>query len=155
MGLESARDHLKKWGKDSEIQVLDVSSATVALAAKALDVSESQIAKSISLKHPDNGALLIVVGGLHKIDNKKFKALFGFKSKMLGFEEVETVIGHPVGGVCPFGINKGIPVYLDVSLKQNTVVYPACGNSRSVIKMTIDEMEQMTAYIQWIDVSTF
>lgn len=155
MGLESARDHLKKWGKDTDIQVLDVSSATVELAAKALGVEEAQIAKSISIKHPVEGALLIVVGGLHKIDNKKFKAHFGFKPKMLGFEEVETVIGHPVGGVCPFGINPDVPVYLDVSLKQNPVVYPACGNSRSVIKMTLDEMEQMTAYLQWIDVSTF
>ncbi len=155
MGLESATEHLKKWKKEGDIQILEVSSATVTLAAMALGVDEAQIAKSISLKHAEFGAIIVVVGGRHKIDNKKFKAHFGFKARMLGFEEVESLVGHPVGGVCPFGLKPGIPVYLDTSLKWFDTVYPACGNSKSVVKMNLNEMEQMTAYIQWIDVTTF
>ncbi|WP_430612183.1 YbaK/EbsC family protein [Flavobacterium sp. JP2137] len=154
MGLESAREHLKKWGKDRDIQILEVAAATVATAATALGVAEAQIAKTISLKQPDKGALLIVVGGCHKIDNKKFKAHFGFKARMLGFEEVEPLLGHPVGGVCPFGVKPGIPVYLDVSLQDCVPVYPACGNAKAVIELSIAEMEQMSTYVQWVDVAT-
>ena len=97
-------------------------------------------------------AILIVTAGDTKIDNAKYKATFGTKAKMLSFEEVEPLIGHGVGGVCPFGINEGVKVYLDESMKRFQTVFPACGSSNSAIELTISEMEQYSGYEKWVDV---
>ncbi|MGN7821315.1 YbaK/EbsC family protein [Chitinophaga sp. 22536] len=153
MAIEKVREHLRKWNRDKDIIELATSSATVELAGQALGVDGAQIAKSISLHDANGGALLIIASGYHKIDSKKFKDEFGFKARMLSFEEVEPMIGHAVGGVCPFGVNDGVKVYLDESLKAFDNVYPACGSSNSAIKMTIADMEEMTGLVKWVDVT--
>ena len=136
---------------DNRVQEFEVSSATVELAAKALNCKPERIAKTLSFK-VDEQPILIVVAGDAKIDNAKYKAKFNKKAKMLAFEEVETIIGHAVGGVCPFAINDGIKVYLDESLKRFETVYPACGSSNSAIELTIEELEKYSNYISWVDV---
>ena len=151
MALDRARDWLKKYKLESRIQELSVSSATVVDAALAIGVQEAMIAKSISFKVGER-VILIVCAGDTKIDNSKYKAEFGVKAKMLGIEEVEELVGHAVGGVCPFGVNDEVEVYLDNSLKRFDVVYPACGSSNSMIKLSIEELEKSSNYIKWIDV---
>lgn len=151
MAIERAKNWLKKYNLDNKIRELEVSSATVKDAASAIGVEEGKIAKTISFKINDK-AILIVCAGDTKIDNSKYKAEFGIKAKMLSFDEVEDLIGHAVGGVCPFGINDGIDVYLDNSLKRFNIVYPACGSSNSMVELTIEELEKTSNYIKWIDV---
>jgi len=153
MGLEQAREHLKKWNKDSEIVILTTSSATVELAAEALGVTGGEIAKSISLYDKDGGVILIVISGDQKIDSKKFKDEFGLKAKMLTFENVESLVGHPVGGVCTFGINKKVRVFLDESLKKFEYIYPACGSVNSAIKLTNTELEELSGSEKWVNVT--
>ena len=131
--------------------MVDVSSATVELAAQALGCEPKMIAKTMGFMI-DNDPILVVVAGNYKIDNAKYKHTFNVKAKMLKFEEVEEKIGHAVGGVCPFGINAGVKVFLDVSLKENEIVYPACGSSNSAIRLTIAELEQCSKYDAWVDV---
>lgn len=151
MAIDRARVWLKKYKLDDRIQVLSVSSATVRDAALAIGVEDARIAKTISFKVGDR-VVLIVCAGDTKIDNSKYKMEFGVKAKMLGFDEVEELIGHAVGGVCPFGVNEGVEVYLDNSLKRFDYVYPACGSSNSMIKLSIEELEKCSDYIKWIDV---
>lgn len=151
MSIEKARAHLKKWGRDKDIIEFDVSSATVQLAALALNTEESRIAKSISLKGP-TGAFLVVTAGDVKIDNQKFKQEFGFKAKMLTAEEVKELVGHEIGGVCPFGIHENVSVFLDASLKRFDTVFPACGSSNSAIPMNCKELEEISGYVKWVDV---
>ncbi|NTV89391.1 MAG: YbaK/EbsC family protein [Clostridiales bacterium] len=151
MAIERAREYLKKWGRDTGILELDQSSATVELAAQALGIEGARIAKTLSFKS-DNGAMLIVAAGDAKTDNAKFKAEFGIKARMLSPEEVLEQVGHAVGGVCPFGINDGIPVYLDISLKRFDSVYPACGSGNSAIRLTCGELEEYSCCERWIDV---
>lgn len=151
MAIEKVREYFKKYGMDNRVQEFEVSSATVELAAKALNCKPERIAKTLSFK-VDEQPILIVVAGDAKIDNAKYKAKFNKKAKMLAFEEVETIIGHAVGGVCPFAINDGIKVYLDESLKRFETVYPACGSSNSAIELTIEELEKYSNYISWVDV---
>lgn len=139
MSLERAQDYLKQFGRDGDILQFDVSSATVELAAKALNCGPELIAKTLSFMTA-NGPILIVLAGDKKLDNHKFKENFHQKAKMLKADEVESLIGHGVGGVCPFGINEGIKVYLDESMKRFEHVYPACGSSNSAIKLTPDEL---------------
>ena len=136
---------------DDRIQEFEVSSATVALAAQALGCDENRIAKTLSF-HVGEKVVLIVAAGDAKIDNPKYKAFFGSKAKMLAFEEAEELIGHAVGGVCPFAVNEGVEVYLDESLKRFETVFPACGSSNSAIELTINELEQHSGFISWIDV---
>jgi len=152
MSLEKVRAYLKKWNMEDRIQEFDVSSATVELAAKALNCEPERIAKSIALKAGDEGAILVVAAGDAKIDNSKFKARFGIKAKMLSPDEAVTLVGHAVGGVCPFAVNEGVKTYLDISLKRFRTVFPACGSSNSAIEMTIDELETCSGYIEWVDV---
>ena len=128
-----------------------MSSATVALAAQALSCDENRIAKTLSF-HVGEKVVLIVAAGDAKIDNPKYKAFFGAKAKMLAFEEAEELIGHAVGGICPFVVNEGVEVYLDESLKRFATVFPACGSSNSAIELTIHELEEYSGYISWIDV---
>ena len=151
MAIERVREYFKKWNMEDRILEFDVSSATVELAAQALHCEGARIAKTLSF-HVGEQAILIVTAGDTKIDNAKYKATFGTKAKMLSFEEVEPLIGHGVGGVCPFGINEGVKVYLDESMKRFQTVFPACGSSNSAIELTISEMEQYSGYEKWVDV---
>ena len=151
MSVERARDHLKNYGFDERIREFDVSSATVELAALALGTEEKRIAKTLSFDV--GGPVLIVAAGDTKINNSKFKAEFNVKAKMLAFDEVEKLIGHSVGGVCPFGVNEGVKVYLDVSLKRFETVFPAAGGSNTAIELTIPELELSSEAIGWVDVT--
>lgn len=154
MSLEKARQYLKKFGIEDRIMEFSVSSATVQEAAKAIDCEEKEIAKTLSFIVEEK-AILIVVAGDAKIDNSKYKAEFSVKAKMIPFENVEELIGHAVGGVCPFGVNENVDVYLDNSLKRLATVYPACGSSNSAIKLTISELEQISNYKKWVDVCKY
>lgn len=151
MSIERARAYFKKYNMEDRILEFDVSSATVELAAKAVGCEPARIAKSLSFLVDDH-AIIIVTAGDAKIDNPKYKAQFSKKAKMLSPEEVTTLIGHAVGGVCPFGINEGVEVYLDESMKRFETVFPACGSSNSAIELTIPELEQYSGYKAWIDV---
>ncbi len=151
MSLTRAKEHLKKYNLDNRIMEFTVSSATVKEAADAVGCKEEEIAKTLSFLVEDK-AILIVTAGDKKIDNAKFKEKFHTKAKMIPFEEVEKLIGHAVGGVCPFGINDGVAVYLDASLQRFDAVYPACGSHNSAIKLTIEELEQSSEFQEWIDV---
>jgi len=128
-----------------------VSSATVELAAKAIGCEPGRIAKTLSFLTKD-GPILIVAAGYVKIDNQKYKARFGEKAKMLSPEEAVALIGHPVGGVCPFAVNPGVRIYLDASLKRYDLVYPACGSANSAIGLTLDELEAVCGRPEWVDV---
>ncbi|MDO5574794.1 MAG: YbaK/EbsC family protein [bacterium] len=151
MAIEKARAYLKKWGMDEHIIEFDVSSATVELAAAALGCAPERIAKTLSFYGSD-GAILVVAAGDAKIDNHKFKEQFSTKAKMLSYDDVEPMTGHAVGGVCPFGINEGIPVYLDVTLKRFETVFPAAGSDNSAIELTIPQLEEYSGYTAWVDV---
>lgn len=152
MSKEIARQHLDKYGLGDRIQSFDVSSATVELAAIALGCEEARIAKTLSFAMGD-GAVLVVAAGDARIDNRKFRDFFGVKAKMLPFDDVEMLIGHAVGGVCPFGVNKGVPVYLDESLKRFETVFPAAGESNNAIELSLSELERVSEYVAWIDVT--
>lgn len=151
MAFEKAKEYLKKYNLEDKIMEFNESSATVKEAAKALKCEESKIAKTLSFIVNDK-PILIVVAGDSKIDNSKYKKEFNLKAKMIPFDDVEKLIGHSVGGVCPFGINENVEVYLDNSLKRFEIVYPACGSSNSAVKLTIKELELSSNYIKWIDV---
>ena len=151
MSYEAARAHLEKYGLEDRIQLFDVSSATVELAAQAVGVEGARIAKTLSFK-VDNGCILILAAGDARIDNKKYKATFHKKASMPSPEEVLEQIGHPVGGVCPFGMKEGVPVYLDESLKRFDIVYPAAGTGNSAVKLTIEELYKSAEATCWVDV---
>lgn len=150
MSLEKAKEHLKKYKLDQNIMEFTTSSATVQQAAIALNCTEGEIAKTLSFMVEEK-PILIVVSGDAKIDNSKYKAEFHKKAKMIPHENVEKIIGHQVGGVCPFGINEGVEVYLDKSLQKYKTVYPASGSDSSAVKLTIQELEQASNYQKWID----
>ena len=152
MSIEKAKEYLSKFGVENRIVELPVSSATVELAAKALGREPGMIAKTISFYDKDGGVILIVAAGDTKIDNKRFKERFCLKAKMLTHEDAEKLIGHAVGGVCPFGVNEGVRVFLDESLKRFETVFPACGSSNSEIELTIEELEKYAVPEGWIDV---
>lgn len=151
MSIERVRAYFEKYGMQDRIQEFEVSSATVALAAEALHCEPQRIAKTLSFLVEGHGILVVTAGDV-KIDNSKYKAQFGTKAKMLSPEEVVELIGHAVGGVCPFAVNEGVDVYLDVSLKRFETVFPACGSSNSAIELTIPELEKYSGYIKWVDV---
>lgn len=151
MAMDRVVEYLKKWDKDKDILVFETSSATVELAAQAVGVEPERIAKTICFKNGE-GAMLIVTAGDTKTDNKKFKSEFGFKAKMLTPDETLEYTGHAVGGVCPFGLQNNIPVFLDISLKRFVTVYPACGSSNSAIKLTLDEIDKYSQNKKWVDV---
>lgn len=137
---------------DGKIIELPASSATVELAAKALSVEPCRIAKTLSFRAGDK-VVLVVAAGDARVDNRKFKEFFGAKAKMLSAEEAETLVGHAVGGVCPFAVNEGVGVYLDMSLKRFRTVFPACGSSNSAIELTPEELaEYASGFMGWTDV---
>lgn len=151
MSVDKVRKYLEQFGKENDILEFETSSATVRLAAKAVGCAESQIAKTLSFDLGDR-YILIVAAGDAKIDNSKYKAIFRKKATMASADKVEEAIGHAVGGVCPFAVNEGVVVYLDLSLKRFEYVYPACGSANSAIKLTLCELELMSKYSGWIDV---
>ena len=151
MSIEKVRAYFTSKGIADRIIEFDVSSATVALAAEALGCEGKRIAKSLSFGTPD-GPVIVVAAGDARIDNGKYKAFFNTKAKMLSHEEASELIGHAVGGVCPFAVNDGVTVYLDESLKRFETVYPACGSSNSAIELTISELEKYSAFKCWVDV---
>jgi prolyl-tRNA editing enzyme YbaK/EbsC (Cys-tRNA(Pro) deacylase) len=151
MAIERVREYFRKFGIEERIMEFEVSSATVELAAEAVGCEPGRIAKTLSFmveEHP----ILIVAAGDARIDNHKYKTRFGKKAKMLTPEEAETLVGHAVGGVCPFAVNDGVTVYLDESLKRYPTVFPACGSSNSAIELTMEELEKYSGFAAWIDV---
>ena len=154
MAIEKVKAYFEQFGISAKIREFDVSIATVELAAKALGCEPCRIAKTLSFM-VDGKAILIVAAGDVKIDNPKYKAQFGTKAKMLKPDEAVELIGHAVGGVCPFGINEDVTVYLDKSLQRFQTVYPACGSSNSAIELTIAELEKYSNYNAWVDVCKF
>lgn len=153
MSIERARAHLAAFGLAERIREFDVSSATVALAAEALGTEPERIAKTLSFMTPD-GPILVVAAGDARVDNQKYKGRFATKAKMIAFEEVESLVGHGVGGVCPFGVNEGVRVYLDTSLKRFDTVFPAAGTAASAIELTIPELEHASGCLEWVDVTS-
>ncbi len=151
MAIDKVIRYFTEYGIADRIQIFDVSSTTVELAAQALHCEPCRIAKTLSFM-VNGHAILIVAAGDAKIDNPKYKIQFGTKAKMLTPDEAEKMTGHAVGGVCPFGINRDVAVYLDVSLKRFETVFPACGSSNSAIELTIPELEKYSGFTSWIDV---
>ena len=151
MSIEKGRAYFRALGIEDRVLEFDVSSATVELAAKALGVEGARIAKTLSFKVPD-GCLLVLAAGDARIDNHKFKDTFHVKAKMLTADEVLELVGHPVGGVCPFGCNEGVPVYLDESLKRFETVFPAVGSANSAIELNLDELYRYSKALGWVDV---
>ena len=153
MALNEVKEYLKKYNADDRVVVLNESSATVSMASHALHTTEERIAKTLSFKIDDK-VILVVLAGDAKINNSKFKHFFHEKAHMLPFDEVESLTGHPVGGVCPFAVKPGVEVYLDESLKRFETVFPACGSPASAIEVTIKELEEFSNPVGWTDVST-
>lgn len=151
MAIDNVFKYFEKYGREKDILEFEVSSATVSDAALAIGCEEAHIAKTMSFM-VDDKPILIVIAGDRKIDNAKFKQVFKCKAKMIPSENLGELIGHEAGGVCPFGINDGVDVYLDESLKRFQYVYPACGSSNSAIKLTIPELEKYSNYKAWVDV---
>ena len=152
MSIEKVRDYLNRWNKGKDIIEMPISTATVELAANALGVTGSRIAKSISLRGEDSAAFIIVTAGDMKIDNKKFRSRFGFKPRMLNPEEALLYTGHAIGGVCPFALPPEVEVYLDDSMKRFKTVFPACGSSNSAIELTLAELEEYSQCRGWVTV---
>ena len=153
MTLKEVREYFKGVGLEDRIVIFDKSTATATLAAQALGCEESRIAKSITFKDKEGGAIMIVTSGVKKIDSKKFKSVFGVKPKMLTPEEVVELIGYHVGGVCPFLVKEGCKVYIDESLKEFDFVYPACGSDNSTIKLSIPELIEHSKALNFVDVA--
>ena len=151
MSLIKAKEYLKKFDLDQNIIEFSESTATVREAAEALQCEDAQIAKTMAFLVNDE-PILIVASGDKKIDNQKFKQTFHTKAKMIPFDELDSLVGHAAGGVCPFGIHDGVKVYLDVSLKEFDTVYPACGTSNSAVKLAMPELEEASNYVEYVDV---
>ena len=151
MSVIKVKEYFKQFDMEARVQEFDVSSATVELAAKALHCEPARIAKSLSFMVCGIPTIIVIAGDV-KVSNSKFKQQFNTKAKMLTFEEVESLIGHKVGGVCPFAVNDGVAVYLDVSLKKYDTVFPACGSSNSAIELTISELERFSNFKEWVDI---
>lgn len=151
MSIDNVRKYLTQFNRENDILEFPVSSATVQLAAEALNVIPARITKTLALKDGD-GCMVIAVAGDGKIDNKKFKTEFGFKAKMLSPEETLEMTGHAVGGVCPFAIPEGVKAYCDISMKRFDTVFPACGSSNSAIEVTCDELFEYSNAVKWIDI---
>ena len=152
MAIERARAWLCGFGFEGRIREFDVSSATVALAAEAAGVIPARIAKSMAFMMPE-GPILVLAAGDARVDNPKFKAQFHAKARMIGREDLEPLIGHAMGGVCPFGIEPGVRTFLDVSLKRFDTVLPACGSDNSAVELSCDELERAAqGFTGWVDV---
>ena len=151
MAIEAVREYLSKFSMQDKIFEFNLSRASVELAALALGCEGKRIAKTLSFLVGSN-PILVVAAGDARIDNKKFKAFFGTKAKMIPFDEIEAYIGHSAGGVCPFGVKSGVKVYLDVSLRRFNTVFPACGSANSAIELNLEELEKLSNAQCWVDV---
>ena len=151
MSIEAVKAYFQTQNMEGRVREFSVSSATVELAASALGCEGKRIAKTLSFL-VEGAPLLVVAAGDARIDNGKFKTFFHTKARMLTPEEVEQLVGHRVGGVCPFGVKEGVKTYLDVSLRRFETVFPACGSSNSAIELTLPELEQHSHAIAWVDV---
>ena len=151
MSIQRVREYFKEYGMENRIQEFQVSSATVELAAQALHCDPERIAKTLSFMVKDRVVLVVTAGDM-KIDNSKYKAQFGTKAKMLSPDDAEILVGHKVGGVCPFGVKEGVEIYLDVSLKRFETIFPACGSANSAIELTISELEKYSGFFEWVEV---
>lgn len=152
MSIQKVREYFAQWGMEDRVQELSQSSATVEEAAAALHTEGKRIAKSMSFL-VDDQPILVIFAGDARVDNHKFKMRFHKKATMIKHDDVERLIGHPVGGVCPFAINPGITVYLDESLQRFQTVFPACGSANSAIELTLPELETYSHAKEWVDVS--
>ena len=151
MSIEKVKEYFRQYGMEDRVWEKEHSSATVEEAAEALGCEPQRIAKTLSFQAGDR-VVLVVTAGDRKIDNKKYREQFGCKAKMLKFEEVEDLVGHAVGGVCPSAVKEGVEVYLDESLKRFETVFPAAGSSNSMIELSIEELERYSHSLQWVDV---
>lgn len=151
MAIERVRAYFREHGMEDRVREFEVSSATVELAAAALNCKPKRIAKTLSFML-DGVAILVVTAGDAKVDNAKYKSRFGTKAKMLTPDEAVELVGHAVGGVCPFALKEGVTVYLDESLKRFETVFPACGSGNSAIELTVDELEKYSNCSDWVDV---
>lgn len=151
MSIEKVRAYFAQFGMEGRIQEFPVSSATVELAAQALNIAPSRIAKTLSF-NAGGEPILIVAAGDARVNNAKYKAKFGVKAKMLSHAEAAELIGHAVGGVCPFAVNEGVKVYLDISMKRFETMFPAAGSSNSAIELNLQELEQYSGCLEWVDV---
>ena len=151
MSIEKVKEYFRQYGMEDRVWEKEHSSATVEEAAEALGCEPQRIAKTLSFQAGDR-VVLVVTAGDRKIDNKKYREQFGCKAKMLKFEEVEDLVGHAVGGVCPFAVKEGVEVYVDESLKRFETVFPAAGSSNSMIELSIEELERYSHSLQWVDV---
>lgn len=152
MSIQKVRTYFAQWGMEDRVQELSQSSATVEEAAAALHTEGKRIAKSMSFLI-DEQPILVIFAGDARVDNHKFKMRFHKKATMIKHDDVERLIGHPVGGVCPFAVNPGVEVYLDESLKRFETVFPACGSANSAIELTLPELETYSYAKEWVDVS--
>lgn len=152
MSLETVKLHLKKYGRENDIIIVDGSSATVLEAAESLNTEPDKIAKTLAISDSNGGCVVVVVSGNSRLDNAKYRSVFGYKPRMLSFEDTYNFTSHKVGGVCPFGLPEGTEVYLDVSIKKHDYVFPACGTGNSAIRLTIEELEKISNYKKWVDV---
>lgn len=152
MSIQKVREYFAQWGMEDRVQELSQSSATVEEAAAALHTEGKRIAKSMSFL-VDGQPILVIFAGDARVDNHKFKMRFHKKATMIKHDDVERLIGHPVGGVCPFAINPGVAVYLDESLQRFQTVFPACGSANSAIELTLPELETYSHAKEWVDVS--
>ena len=151
MSFEKAVNYLRKKGMEDRVIVQEASSATVELAAQAIGVTPGEIAKTLSFITKE-GPVLVIAEGTARVDNRKYKDTFHTKAKMIPGDQVEELIGHAPGGVCPFGIKEGVPVYMDESLRKYALVYPAAGDDHSAVRLTVEELEQVSGSIGWVDV---
>jgi prolyl-tRNA editing enzyme YbaK/EbsC (Cys-tRNA(Pro) deacylase) len=152
VSIERVKEHFKQWNRQKDVMEFDTSSATVEQAAETIGVSPARIAKTLSFRGVEENAILIVAAGDAKIDNKKFRQRFGVKARMLSPEEVLEQTGHAIGGVCPFGLVNQLDIYLDISMKRFTTLYPACGSTNSAIELTNEELSEYSAAKDWVDV---
>jgi len=152
MSVEQVRAYLDRWGRGKDVVEMELSTATVELAAAALGVIPARIAKSISLRDSGSSAMIVVAAGDMKVDNRKFRDRFGFKPRMLSAEEALEFTGHAIGGVCPFALPPAITVHLDDSMKRFTTIFPACGSGNSLIELTLSELEEYSQCKGWVDV---
>ena len=152
MSVEQVRAYLDRWNRGKDVVEMPISTATVELAANALEVIPARIAKSISLRREGGAAIIVVTAGDMKIDNKKFRSHFGIKPRMLSHEEAQECTGHTVGGVCPFALPPEVEVYLDDSMKRFQTIFPACGSNNSLIELTLAELEEYSQSRGWVDV---
>ncbi len=153
MSIENVRVYFDQWQMADRILEFDVSSATVELAAKALNCEPARIAKTLSFQTKEgDGCILIVMAGDAKIDNAKFKKEFGMKAKMLSPDDALRLTGHAVGGVCPFAVHDDVAVFTDVSMQRFTTVFPACGSSNSAIELTCGDLYRYANSQKWLEV---